>query len=187
MLDFSDIKLGKVVVYNNQPCVITKCEFMKCQMRKPTKKCVMKSLTSGSALQYTYKTNDSVEEAEIRREKATFLYQTGNELSFMLSDTYETIEMDAEVLDDKVGYLKDGVEVEILYFNDNPISVDLPIKISFLVTDTVAVATGNTVSNVMKDATLETGMVVKVPQFIKVGEKIIMNTVEDEFAERDNK
>ena len=147
----------------------------------------MKSLTSGSALQYTYKTNDSVEEAEIRREKATFLYQTGNELSFMLSDTYETIEMDAEVLDDKVGYLKDGVEVEILYFNDNPISVDLPIKISFLVTDTVAVATGNTVSNVMKDATLETGMVVKVPQFIKVGEKIIMNTVEDEFAERDNK
>ena len=147
----------------------------------------MKSLSSGSALQYTYKTNDSVEEAEIRREKATFLYQTGNELSFMLSDTYETIEMDAEVLDGKVGYLKDGVEVEILYFNDNPISVDLPIKISFLVADTVAVATGNTVSNVMKDATLETGMVVKVPQFIKVGEKIIMNTVEGEFAERDNK
>ena len=158
---------------------------MKCQMRKPTKKCIMKSLTSGAALQYTFKTNDSVEEAEIRKEKASFLYQSGDLLSFMTSESYETIELPVSVLDDKVGYLKEGLEVEVLYFNEEPISVDLPIKIFYEITQTADdVAKGNTSSGVLKPAILETGKEMMVPAFIKTGDKILINTVEDEYVER---
>ena len=185
MLDFSDIKLGKVVVYNGHPCVIIKCDFQKCQMRKPVKKSTMKNLLSGSNVDYSFKSGDSIEEADLRREKASFLYQTGEELSFMLTDTYETIDVSATMLGDKIGYLKEGLEVDVLYFNDVAISIDLPIKISFLITDTMDVATGNTVSNVMKEATVETGMIVKVPPFIKVGDRVIIKVEDDEYAERD--
>jgi elongation factor P len=86
---------------------------------------------------------------------------------------------------DKVDYLKEGLEIAIIYFNENPISIDLPIKISYKVILTADVDKGNTVQGVMKDATIETGKVVKVPGFIKIGEQILVNTVEDEYSERD--
>lgn len=184
-LDFSNIKLGSVVVFNNQPCVITKCDFLRMQQRKPVKKCILKNLLTGGSENYSFKSGESVEEADLRRESASFMYATGDSLSFMLASTYETIELPVSLLDDKAGYLKEGLEVHLVYFNDGVISVDLPIKISFIVTDTSAVVKGNTVNNIMKEATLETGKVVKVPAFIDIGEKVIINTIEDEYVERD--
>jgi elongation factor P len=186
MLDFSEIKLGKVVQYNGQPCVITKCDFLRMQMRKPVKKCILKNLITGNNVDYSFKSGEAVEEADLKREPATFLYQTGNELSFLISSSYETVEVSADVLGDKISYLREGQEVIILYFNDNPISVDLPVKISFKVIQTDEVAKGNTVNGVQKEATIETGRIVRVPSFIKQGEKVIINTIEDEYVERDN-
>jgi elongation factor P len=186
MLDFSEIKLGKVVVYQNIPCVITKCDFVRCQQRKPVKQCTMKNLVTGNLYPYSFKSGEDIEEADLRRDKADFLYSSGDEISFMNKDTYETLDLPASLLGDKVGYLKDGLEVEILYFNDEPISIDLPIKVSLLVTDTMDTATGNTVSNVLKEATTETGMIVRVPTFIKIGDKVLIKTSDDEYVERDN-
>jgi elongation factor P len=185
MLDFSDIKLGKVIIFNNQPCVVIRCDFSKVTKLKPVKKCIMKSLTTGNNLNYTYKSGESVEEADLKREAATFMYKTDDQLSFMLTDSYETIEISDEMLSDKIGYLKEGLDVFINYFNDNPISVDMPIKIPFEVTQTADdVAKGNTSGGVLKPAILETGREIMVPAFIKTGEKILVNTVEDEYVER---
>ena len=185
MLNFPDIKLGGVVNYNNNPYVIVKCDFCKMQMAKPTKKCNLKSLIDGRVIPYTFKSGESVEEADLRREPASFMYKAGETLSFMLTNTYETVEIPVEMMDEKADYLKDGLEVFIIYFNDNPISVDLQIKISYVVSQTDEVSKGNSVSDVMKDAILETGKVVKVPAFIKTGEKILVNTIEDEYVRRD--
>lgn len=185
MLDFAEIKLGKVIQFNNHPCVITKCDFLRKQQRKPVKKCILKNLITGANLEYSFKSGESIEEADLARKMATFMYKSGNTLSFMDAITYETVETPESILGDKVGYLKEGQEIALIYFNDSPISVDLPIKISFKVIDTVDVDKGNTVQGVMKDATIETGAVVKVPGFIKVGEQIYVNTVEDEYSERD--
>lgn len=185
MLNFPDIKLGSVITYNNNPYVITKCDFCKMQMAKPTKKCNLKSLVDGCVIPYTFKSGEAVEEADLRREPASFMYRNGEELSFMLTNNFETVDINVEMLGGKEDYLKDGLEVMIIYFNDLPISVELPIKISYLVTQTDEIAKGNSVSDVMKDATIETGKVVKVQSFIKIGEKILMNTVEDECVGRD--
>ncbi len=185
MLNFPDIKLGKVVNFNGQPSVIIKCDFLRMQQRKPVKKCVLKNLVSGGNLEYSFKSGEAVEEADLRREPASFMYKTGEELSFMLSNSYETIELPASMLGDKVDYLKDGLDVFLQYFNDNPISIDLPIKISYKIIETSNVEKGNTVSGVLKEAKIETGKMVRVPAFIKTGESVIINTVEDEYSERD--
>ena len=185
MLHFPDIKLGSVINYNNKPYVITKCDFCKMQMAKPTKKCNLKSLTDGRIIPYTFKSGEAVEEADLRREPASFMYRSGDELSFMLTNTFETVEINTEMLGGKEDYLKDGLEVMVIYFNDSPLSVELPIKVSYVVTQTDEVNKGNSVSDVMKDAVIETGKIVKVQAFIKTGEKILINTVEDECVGRD--
>lgn len=184
MLDFSGIKLGKVIEYNGQPCVITKCDFLRMQATKPTKKCILKNLVTGSNLEYNFKTGEKVEEADLRKDKATFMYSAGDTLSFMHSETFETVDLAADMLDGKDNYLKEGLEVHLVYFNDNVISIELPLKVTYTVKHTDDVVKGNTSSNVMKDAELETGRVIKVPAFIKIGEEIRVNTVEDSYVER---
>jgi elongation factor P len=185
-MDFSEIKLGSVVVYNNQPCVIIKCDFLRMQQRKPVKKCILKNLVTSTNEHYSFKSGESIEEAELNREKATFMYQSGDLLSFMITNSYETVEIESSILDDKTGYLKEGLEVQIVYFNDSPISIDLPIKIPFKVTQTSPAVKGNSVNSITKDATIETGKVIKVPAFITEGETIVVNTIEDEYVERYN-
>jgi elongation factor P len=186
MLQFSDIKLGQVVNFNGNPCVITSCQFSRKQQRKPVKVCKLKNLVNGSSLEYSFKSGESVEEADLKKERATFMYKNGDTISFMVSSTYETVDLDAGILDDKVGYLKDEMEVTLVYFNDGVISIELPIKVSYTIIETSDVVKGNTVSDVDKEATIETGKVVRVPGFIKNGEKVLINTIEDEYAGRDN-
>jgi len=184
MLDFSQIKLGSVVIFNGSPSIITKCDFLRMQQRKPVKKCAMKNIITGVNQEYSFKSGESIEEAELKREPASFMYVTGDVLTFMLSSTYETIDLPASMLGDKSDYLKEGLEVTILYFNENAISIDLPVKISYTIVQTAPAVKGNTVSSIMKDAEIETGRIVKVPAFIDIGEKVLINTVEDEYAER---
>jgi elongation factor P len=186
MLDFTDLKLGKVINYNNAPCVIVKCQFIRKSMGKPVKKCTMKSLTTGSSTEYSFKAGESIEEADIRRERATYMYDAGDSLSFMLTDTYESVDINKEMLGGKEGYLTDGLRVEIIYFGEDAISVELPIKVTMTVKMTTDAAKGNTVSDVQKDATMETGVVLKVPNFIKIGERVNFNTVEDEYTGRES-
>jgi elongation factor P len=185
MLNFPDIKLGSVVNFNGQPCVIVSCEFLRMQQRKPVKKCKLKNLITGSSVDYSFKSGEAVEEADLEKRKGSFMYDNGVDYSFMLSDTFETIDISKDTLGNKSGYLKEGLEVSIVYFNGNPIAVELPVKISYLITNTSEVVKGSTVSDVMKDATIETGIEVKVPSFIKTGEKVMINTVEDEYVGRD--
>lgn len=186
MLQFPQIKLGSIINYNDAPCVVTKCDFVKMNRGKPVKQCTLKNLISENSFNYTFKSGEAVEEADMKRENATFLYGNGDTLSFMVLSTYETLEIDKSMLDDKADYLKEGLEVSIIYYNDSPIGVDLPIKVSYLITQTSPAVKGNTVNNITKEATIETGKVVRVPSFIEEGEKVLVNTIEDEYVERDN-
>lgn len=186
MLNFPDIKVGSVINFNNQPYVIVKCDFLRMQQRKPVKKCVLKNLISGTNLEYNFKSGETVEEADLRKATASYMYHSKDTASFMLTDTFEVLDLPLAMLGGKEGYLKEGLEVIIQYFNEEPIAVELPIKISFTVVQTEDVVDrGNTSSSVFKEAVLETGMTVKVPSFIKTGDKVIFNTVEDEYVSRD--
>lgn len=182
MLDFSEIKLGSAITFEGKPCVVVKCDFIRMQQRKPVKRCIMKNLANGKTVEYAFKSGESVEEADMRREKATFLYEQGAEIFFMSSETYETIGLPKDTVGDKASYLKDGLEVNILNYNDKPIAVELPIKVSYKVVEADPGVRGNTATNLMKNAKLETGREVRVPIFIEPGTSVIMNTVEDEYV-----
>ena len=186
MLNFSEIKLGKTVEFQNAPCVIIECDFLRMQMRKPVKRCKMRNLLTNAVVPHTFYSNDNIEEADMRKDKASFLYPSDGIFNFMLSESYETIEISKEILGGKEDYLKEGLEVLVVYFNDSVVSVEIPLKVSYLITETSGVDKGNTVQGVMKQAVIETGKIVKVPAFIKLGERVVINTVEDEYVERDS-
>jgi elongation factor P len=185
MLNFSDIKIGKVVIFNDKPCIVTKSELRVQPRLAAVKNVMLKDLITGHNYPKNFSASESIEEGNLVKAKGSFMYQNGDELSFMLAETYETVEIPVAMLGGKEVYLKEGLEVDIAYFNDMPITVVLPIKVSLTITSTTDAAKGNTVSNVMKEATTETGLVIKVPQFINEGDRVVMNTETDEYNERD--
>ncbi len=188
MLNFSEIKIGKVVIFNNKPCVVIKADLRSQPRLAAVKNTILRDLVTGQNYPKTFGASESIEEGNLVKEKASFLYSTGDDMSFMLTESYETVEINKEMLsEDQLGYLKEGLEVTIHYFNDSPISIELPIKVALKVTNTESVTKGNTVGNLMKDAILETGMVVKVPQFIDIDDVLIIKTEDNSYCEKEKK
>jgi elongation factor P len=185
MLSFSEIKIGKVVLFNGKPCIVTKADLRQQPRLAAVKNVILKDLVTGSNYPKTFSASESVEEAELRKEKSNFMYANGDEYSFMTQSTYETVDLNKAILEDQIEYLKEGLEVSIVYFNDNPISLDIPVKISYVITEAAPAIKGNTATNITKDAVIETGKTIKVPGFIEQGEKVIVNTVDGEYLGRD--
>jgi elongation factor P len=185
MLSFSEIKIGKVVLFNGKPCIVTKADLRQQPRLAAVKNVILKDLVTGSNYPKTFSASESVEEAELRKEKSNFMYANGDEYSFMTQSTYETVDLNKAILEDQIQYLKEGLEVSIVYFNDNPISLDIPVKISYIITEAAPAIKGNTATNITKDAVIETGKTIKVPGFIEQGEKVIVNTVDGEYLGRD--
>jgi elongation factor P len=148
MLSFPEIKQGKVIIFNNQPYMVTKCDFLKMNRAKPSKKVILKHVVDGGTIIHTFGSGDSAQEAEIQRREASFTYMDNEIAYFMLGDTFETIEIKIDTLGGKEKYLKEGQEVILQYFNEAPINVLLPVKLSFVITQTVDVEKGNTVQGV---------------------------------------
>lgn len=185
MLNFSDIKIGKVVIFNDRPCVVTKSELRQQPRLAAVKNVMLKDLITGHNYPKNFSASESIEEGNLQKMKASFMYAKVDEYSFMIDETFETVEITKDMLGGKEVYLKEGLEVDVMYFNELPISVELPVKVSYLVTEAMEVASGNSVSNILKEVTIENGTQVKVPPFIKTGDKVIINTEKDEYVERD--
>ena len=113
-----------------------------------------------------------------------YLYQAGDNYSFMDMTTYEQVELSKDQIGDDLKYLKESLEVSLVYFGEELIGLNLPEKIDYVVTDTEQAVKGNTSSGAQKDATLENGMIVKVPLFINEGESIIISTDDGKYVSR---
>ncbi|MCR5787619.1 MAG: elongation factor P [Bacilli bacterium] len=111
-------------------------------------------------------------------------YQDGNKYVFMNSQTYDQIEIPEEKLENEKKFLKEGMEITIDFYDGEIIGITLPEKIEFEVVETEPAVKGNTTNNAMKDATIETGFVVKVPLFINQGERIIISTKDGKYSSR---
>ena len=125
-----------------------------------------------------------IEKAHIDRVGMTYLYSAGDNYVFMNTETYEQVEIPAKTLEDQVKYLKENLDIQIEYYNGEIIGITLPEKIEYEVVETTEAVKGNTTNNAMKDATIETGYVVKVPLFIAQGEKIIISTKDGKYSGR---
>ncbi|MFA4873278.1 MAG: elongation factor P [Patescibacteria group bacterium] len=181
----NDIKKGIVLNYQGEPCIVMDASFMRMQQRKPVMQTKLKNLRSGKVIEYSFKPGERVEEADITRKKATFLYAQDSQYYFMDQETYDQFFINASEIGEGKNFLKEGQEVEVLRFDEMPISVQLPKKIDLRVTEADAAVKGDTASgNVTKEVTLETGATIRTPLFVKEGDLIRINTDTGEYTER---
>lgn len=144
----------------------------------------IKSLIDGKVLEKTYKGNEQLDSADVSTQNVQYLYNDGSTFYLMNEDTFEQFEITADLVGDGAGYLKEGDRIQLQFFNDTPINVELPKNVPLKVTYTENVVKGDTTSSVLKDATLETGITVKVPAFIKQDDIIKVDTRTGEYLER---
>ncbi len=185
MVTTSDIRNGLCVNYNNDIYVVVEFQHVKPGKGNAFVRTRLKSLTSGKVVENTFVAGHNLDDVRVERRKMQYLYKDDAGFHFMNSETYDQ-EAIAEKLIENGEFLKDGMEVEVLYHaeKDIPLTVDLPSHVVMEITFTEPGIRGNTATNAQKLATLESGAQVKVPLFIEQGDKIKVDTRTKEYLER---
>jgi len=179
-----DFRKGVVIMYQNEPFRIAEFQHVNPGKGAAFVRTKLRAIRSDKVIEITFKSGEQIDEADIQNMNAQYLYNQDDEYHFMITDNYEQHPMSADVLGDKVKYLKPEMEVVMVLFNGQPIDIQLPSKMVFEVMEVPPGVRGNTATNVTKEATIETGAKVKVPAFINVGDKIRVNTDTGEYDTR---
>jgi elongation factor P len=157
---------------------------MRTAQRKPVMQTKLRNVITGKVYEYSFKFGESIEEADVEREKASFMYADDSGTHFMNQVSFEQVDINKDVTEEQEKFLKEGMEVSILKFNGNPVSIELPIKIDLKVTEAPPDTKGNSGGNVTKPVTLETGLVVDAPMFIHEGDVLRIDTRDGQYVER---
>lgn len=144
----------------------------------------IKNLIDGSLIPKTFKGQERIDSAEVTSRTVQYLYTDGTKYYFMDPETFEQFELSDDIVDGAINYLKEGDDLLLQSFNDTIINVELPKNVYLEVTQSENAVKGDTSSSIQKDATVETGLIVKVPAFIKVGDVISVDTSTGEYRER---
>ena len=184
MFNINDIKNGITFLYEDN--IYQVLEFLHVKPGKGAAfvKAKIKNLRTGSIVEKTFNTSIKLEKAMIEKKNMQFLYANGDTYNFMNMETYEQVELDKKQLGDDALFLKENSEVSISFYNGEMLGVVLPDKVAMTVTKTEPAVKGNTTNNATKEATLETGLTVRVPLFIDEGESIIVSTSDGKYVSR---
>ncbi|MCX6617217.1 MAG: elongation factor P [Acidobacteria bacterium] len=144
----------------------------------------MRSLRSGNMADHRFSSEDRVERAVLDEHEMEYLYQDGDDYHFMNTESYEQIHLNKDTLGDTVQYLTPNLKIQVEFYEGKPIGIELPATVDMEVVETEPSFKGASVSNVMKPAKLETGLVVQVPPFVNQGDRIRVNTEEGTYQER---
>lgn len=184
MLNLSEIKTGKNILWEELPYAVLHHEHSKTGRAGAVLRTKLKNLLTGAVLDKTFQGSEKIDTADMAKSKAQFLYQEGDNFVFMDNESYEQFFLSKEILGASTGYLVEGTEVTILLFNGQPVNMELPIKMTLTVTDAPPNIKGDSVSGGDKVVTLETGLAITTPLFVKVGDKIIINTETNSYVSR---
>ena len=144
----------------------------------------LRNLRTGANIDYSFNAGVKVEQAMIEKKKMQYSYSTGDNFVFMDMETWEQLEIPAERMKWEANFLLEGAEVEIVMYGSEVLGINIPEKIALEVTESSPAVAGNTATNALKEVTLETGFVVKVPMFIEQGDKIIVTTFDGKYSSR---
>jgi elongation factor P len=144
----------------------------------------LKSLTSGSVVDKTFRAGEKFPRVRTEQKNMQYLYDSGDEVVFMDESTYEQLSVPHAMVEDELAFLQPSSTVQVMFVGGSPTGVDLPSSVVLEVTDTEPGVKGDTVSNVTKPATLETGAVIQVPLFVNVGDKIKLDPREKRYIQR---
>lgn len=186
LISTNDFKTGQTIVHEGN--IYSVIEFMHV---KPGKggafvRTKLRNLRTGSVTDYTFNAGTKVERAQIDKILMQYLYANGDQHVFMNTESYEQIEIPGAQIEYELKYIYEGMSVEVMFYDGKEIlGVSLPDKVALEVRETVPGVKGDTKTNALKDAIMQTGLLVKVPMFIEEGERIIVNTNDGQYVSRE--
>ncbi len=185
MATTADIRNGLCIEYNNDIFQIVEFQHVKPGKGGAFVRTKMKSLASGKVLDHTFNSGEKIDTARVERRKMQFLYNEGDVYHFMDNETFEQTAIDANLMDN-TDFLKEGMEVDILYHaeTERPLIAELPQFVVLEITYSEPGLKGDTATNTLKRATLETGAEIGVPLFVNTGDRIKVDTIKRAYVER---
>lgn len=186
MLSMNELKLGTVVTINSQPYVVSFTQHIKMGRGSATLRTKLKNLITGATLEKSFSSGEKVESADVARRQTRFLYLSSGTGFFMDQESFEQYELPEDTFGDMKNYLTPEQDVDVLLFNGRPVSIELPKKVTLKVTVAPPGVKGDSASSPTKTVTMETGLEIRVPLFIKEGDILRLNTETDEYVERAN-
>ncbi len=185
MLDYSQITANKYIVLDKEPYQVLESNILRKQQRKPVNQTKIKNLKSGKITEKTFHQSEKAEEAEIESKDSVYIFSKNNELWFhALGDKSDRFSINKNVVGERSRFLKEGMEVQALVFDDEIIGLEMPIKAELKVKEAPPSVKGNTAQGGTKVVVLETGAEVTVPLFINQGDIVRVNTHTGEYTER---
>lgn len=184
MIGINDLKTGTVFEVEGQPWLVLTYQHSKMGRGGAVLKTKVRNLLTGATVQKTFQGSDKFEPVQLERKKAQYLYKDDIGFVFMDESSFEQFTLNKELISDSYKYLREGDSIELQYYKGRPINIDLPIKIKLKVTGAENADRGNTATAATKPITLETGLVVQGPLFIKEGDTVIVDTRTGVYVER---
>lgn len=180
----NDLRSGMVIKFNNElHSVLTATHRTPGNLRAFVQ-VKMRNLKNGSSFEHRYASTDSVDRVSLDEQEMEYLYAEREDYYFMNTESYEQIHLSKDLLGNATDYLIPNMKIAVTFFENNPISVDLPAAVDLTVVETEPGIKGASVSNVGKPAKMETGLIVTVPPFINEGEKIKVSTLDGSYMAR---
>ena len=192
MIQVTDLRAGKTFQVNGVPFVVTKYAHTKMGRGGATIRIGMRNLKNGSVEEKTFNSGATVESTSTTKRRHQYLYSDGSSAVFMDARSFEQVEIPRDIVGKEINYLREGQEVDILFWSqrdsgdgeEKALGIDLPPNVNLTVSECDPGLKGNSATNVFKPAKLENGISVKVPLFIKIGDKVKIDTRTGEYVER---
>jgi elongation factor P len=180
----AQFRKGLKIEMSGEPFVIVDFQHVKPGKGGAFVRTKIKSLISGNVLDKTFRSGEKVEKPDLEEKKMSFLYSDESGYCFMDTETYDQMTLKEDQIGDAIDYLKENIEMDLLFHNGTPIGIDLPMFMELEIVETDPGIRGNTASGGSKPAKLETGITVQVPLFLNEGDKIKVDTRTGDYIER---
>lgn len=185
MLEYSEIKEGKFIVYEGEPYEVISSHVFRKQQRKPVNATKLRNVKTGRVVEYSFHVSDKAEEAELEKREIKYLYSNRGEHWFSeINDPSKRFQISEDMLGSGLKFMKQNSVVEALLFDEEIIGIKLPIKVDLKVVEAHPAVKGNTAQNATKSIVLETGAEIQVPMFIKEGDVVRINTETGAYTDR---
>lgn len=182
----NEIRLGGLIEHKGNLWRVLKKSHVKPGKGGAFVQCELKDIINGTKLNERFRSTDKIEKPHVEPRKMQYLYAEGDDHIFMDTENYEQLTLNAEDIIEQAGYLLPNTDVQIIFYDETPIGLELPANVVLTVADTETVVKGQTAASGGKPATMETGIRIIVPTFVNIGEKVKVNTETGEYVERAN-
>lgn len=180
----TQIKVGMIIMHNSKPHRVTNVLHVTPGNWRGMVQTRLVNIETGSNAEHRFRSEDRIDQASMEQHSLQFSYRAADDYHFMNTESYEMASLSKEVLGDNAFYLIEGMEIQALYFEGRVVGIEVPFFVELTVTETAPSLRGATAAASPKPAKLETGLEIKVPQYVVAGDKVKIDTRTDEFIER---